>query len=309
MGNRTAFGDYLENLPVRALIAATRPLPPERRGAVAAWCARRVLRNVSHLRGRVVDNLAHVFPEMDAKKREAILEGMATNLGRTFIEILHPGDLLARAGDFTWEGEEGYNAIMEAHASGKGAITLSAHYGQWEATRAFMQHQGVEVGAIYRPLKNRFSDADLTQRYERFGAPLFPKGRSGTRALIKHVSSGKTLGILHDQKIDDGLLLDFLGQPAATAPMAAELALKFKRPLVASYATRGPDLQSIHIEFDPPIPHTDAAEMTQAMNDGLARRVRTHPEQYYWLHRRWQIRNPRHLEELEARARQAATSP
>ncbi len=300
MGERTAFGDYIENLPVRLLMLFTKPLPARARGVVAAWCARRVLRNVPHLRARVYDNLGQVFPDMGSAQKAQILDGIATNLGRTFIEILHPKDLLARVDRFTWSGEEGFSAIMEAYGAGKGAVTLSAHFGQWEATRAFMLHNGVEVGAIYRPLENRFTEKDLTARYATFGSPLFPKGRAGTRALVKHLAAGRTLGILHDQKIDDGLVLDFMGQPAATSPMAAELALKFKRPLVASYATRSPDLSSIHIAFDPPIPHTTAKEMTQAMNNGLARHVFAHPEQYYWLHRRWQIRNPKHLEQLAA---------
>jgi KDO2-lipid IV(A) lauroyltransferase len=27
--------------------------------------------------------------------------------------------------------------------------------------------------------------------------------------------------------------------------------------------------------------------MTQALNDSLAARVRAHPEQWFWIHRRW----------------------
>ncbi|MEO0911598.1 MAG: lysophospholipid acyltransferase family protein [Pseudomonadota bacterium] len=308
MADRTAIGDYLENLPIRALIALTRPLPQKMRGSVAAWCARRVLRNVPHLRRRVFDNLGLVFPEMEMGEKRRILDGMAANLGRTFIEVLHADDFLAESGRFTWSGEAGLEAILEAHRAGAGAVTVSGHFGQWEAARAFIKRKGLEVGAVYRPLKNRYSETDLTARYAKFGAPLFPKGRSGTRALVKHLAAGHTIAILHDQKIDEGILLDFMGQPAATAPLAAELALKFRRPLVASYATRGEDLSSIHVEFDPPIPHTTAEEMTQAMNDGLAARVRANPEQYYWLHRRWQIRNPKHLAEVQARSTPEAVS-
>ena len=41
------------------------------------------------------------------------------------------------------------------------------------------------------------------------------------------------------------------------------------------------------IEFEAPIPPGTALEMTQAAADSLAARVRAHPGQYYWLHRRW----------------------
>ncbi len=298
MSDRSALGDYLENLPLRILAGVTKPLAPAARGRVGAWAARRALRNVPGLKRRVYDNLAHVYPGISEARKAEILDGMAANLGRTIIEILHPQDFRATADRFTWSGEEGLQAILEAHEAGTGAVSLSGHYGQWEATRTFMLSKGINVGAIYRPLKNRYSEQDLARRYAAFGTPLFPKSRKGTRDLVRYLAKGNILGILHDQKIDDGLLLDFMGQPAATAPLAAELALKFKVPLIAAYATRGPDLTSIHIEFDPPIPHTTAREMTQAINDGLAARVHAHPEQYYWLHRRWQIRNPKHLETL-----------
>jgi KDO2-lipid IV(A) lauroyltransferase len=41
------------------------------------------------------------------------------------------------------------------------------------------------------------------------------------------------------------------------------------------------------IVVEPPIPHTDAAEMTQALNDSLEALTRQHMDQWFWIHRRW----------------------
>lgn len=301
MSQTRALSDFLTNLPLRGLAALTRPLPERARAAVGAAALRVILHRIPRFRKRVDENLARIFPDMPRSERDAIRARLAVHLGRTAVEILHPGALLARASHFTWEGEAGLETLLQAEANGTGAVSVSGHFGQWEACRAFMKARGIEVGAIYRPLKNRYSERDLTRRYSAFGTPLFPKSKRGTLRLVRHLQEGNLIAILADQKIDEGLLTDFLGQPAATAPLAAELALSRGVPLVAAYATRGPDPFSIHISFEDPIPHTDAATMTQAINDSLAARVRAHPDQYYWLHRRWQIRNPEHLRELDTR--------
>ena len=51
------------------------------------------------------------------------------------------------------------------------------------------------------------------------------------------------------------------------------------------------------LDFDlyvePPIPHGDPAEMTQAMNDSLGRMVDRFPDQWFWIHRRWKRVRPK----------------
>ena len=39
--------------------------------------------------------------------------------------------------------------------------------------------------------------------------------------------------------------------------------------------------------MEEPIPHSDAETMTQAMNDSIGARIRAHPEQWFWVPRRW----------------------
>ena len=57
--------------------------------------------------------------------------------------------------------------------------------------------------------------------------------------------------------------------------------------MIPVYGTRQPDGLSVAVEFEAPIPPAPPLEMTQAAADSLAARVRAHPGQYYWLHRRW----------------------
>ena len=301
MANRTLIGDYLENLPQRMLKHVTSPMPYLMRGRVGAWCARRVLLNVSHLRDRVMTNLDHVYPDMDQARKHDILIGVANNLGWTVAEILHAKDFLNETDRITVSGEAGFQALKDAQQAGKPAIGVSGHFGPWEAIRSIFKKHGLNSGGIYRPMHNRFTNKDMLEKYEVFGTPMFTKGRSGTRGVVKHLRGGGMLSLVHDQKSNDGLLLDFMGKPASTATVIAELALKFDAPLVPAYAIRSDDKKSITVVFEDPLPHTDAATMAQQLNDSLSARVHAHPDHWYWLHQRWSINSRAHRRELAAR--------
>ena len=82
-------------------------------------------------------------------------------------------------------------------------------------------------------------------------------------------------------------MIDFLGHPAPSGTAIAELAIKYRLPMIPVYGTRQPDGLHVAVEFEAPIPPGTAEAMTQAAADSLAARVRAHPGQYYWLHRRW----------------------
>jgi len=112
-------------------------------------------------------------------------------------------------------------------------------------------------------------------------------GKIGTRALVRHVQSGGFIAILLDEKYPDGVRLPFLGQPALTALVAAQLAIKYDLPMVPAFGTRTEDGTKFAVDFDAPIPATDSITMTKAFNDNLSARILAHPDQWYWLLGRW----------------------
>ncbi|NNU81002.1 acyltransferase [Halovulum dunhuangense] len=289
MSGNSAFLDYIENLPLRVLHHATRRMPLAWRGAVAAWVGRRVILNVPGLRRRVESNLAHVYPDMPAARRDAILRANAGNIGRTMFEMRDNARLVTDLDRIEVVPGEGLDALEAARAAGRGALLVSGHFGQWDAVRAALKARGMECGGIYRDHDNRYFNADMLPQFESGGRPLFAKTPKGMRDLIKHVRAGGFAAVMMDQKTRDGEILDFMGKPATTATGIAELALRYDLPLVPAYGIRKPDGISFRIEFEPPIPHTDALTMSQAVNDSLAARVHAMPEQWHWLHRRWDL--------------------
>ena len=59
--------------------------------------------------------------------------------------------------------------------------------------------------------------------------------------------------------------------------------------MIPFYGIRQPDGLSFDTVLEAPVPHSDPLQMTQALNDSLAARVRQDPGQWFWVHRRWRI--------------------
>lgn len=245
-----------------------------------------VMRFFPPARWRCDREIRRVWPDMARPARLGLIREVGRNMGRTLFEIYHNAEFQVRAERFNVSGR-GLAALDDARAAGRGAIIVSGHFGQWDAVRAVLKARGMETGAVYRPQKNRHYQRRLLAGIKAGGEPIIPTGRHGTGQLVRHLQSGGFVAILLDEKYADGDLLPFLGLPASTSLAAARLALRYNVPLVPAYGTRTGDGTTFDVEFEAPIPPGDPVAMTQAANDSLSARVRKHPEQWYWLLRRW----------------------
>jgi len=286
MATRSPALSFLAWLPQAALLGLARLLPARARLAFASGFARLLVAAIPDMRRRVDRNLLLVWPGMSAFERTRLRAGMADSFGRTMIEVMTRRDFQARC-DWTGPVGPGWAALQEARAAGRGALLVSGHFGQWEAVRAALMANGIESGAMIRPVKNPWLNRDYIACVEAGGRPVVGRDSSGLRALVRHLRGGGVMAILLDQYTKGGAMIDFLGHPAPTGTVIAELALKYRLPMIPVYGTRRADGVHVDVDFEAPIPPGTAEAMTQAAADSLAARVRAHPEQYFWLHRRW----------------------
>tara|TARA_R110002094_G_scaffold185331_2_gene161847 strand:+ start:209 stop:1093 length:885 start_codon:yes stop_codon:yes gene_type:complete len=235
---------------------------------------------------RIDRDLKRVFPDVPRAGRMQLCHRIGRNMGQTLFEIFHCGEFQKLENRITTAGP-GLAALEAAKAQGKGAIIVSGHFGQWEAIRAVLKARGMETGAVYRPQVNRHYQRRLLAGIEAGGKPIFPTGRNGTKALVSHLRKGGFVAILLDEKTDDGEAMPFLGHDALTSLAAARLALKYDVPMVPAYGTRLDSGGNFKVDFEPPIPPSDARTMTRAFNDSLSARILDKPDQWYWMLRRW----------------------
>ena len=280
---------FLQFVPIALLLAVGRLLPFDARGRLAAAILGLGTRWLPPFRNRIEEGLTRVYPDMPRSERDKIATEVGRNMGRTLSEILHNSEFCQKIDRFHASGP-GLEALQTARAQGKGAIIVSAHFGQWEAIRHVLKSRDMETGAVYRPNNNPWYERHFLKGILCGGAPTVAKGRAGTMEMVRHIRKGGFFAILPDQWVYEGPRIPFLGHGADTTLAPAELALKYQIPLVPAFGLRRENGIDIDVEFEEGIPHTDAEQMMIEFNNRLATRIHANPGQWYWLHRRWKRR-------------------
>lgn len=277
---------WLQNLALRGLIGGLLHLPYAPRVALCGWVMARVIAPLAGYRQRVRENLAHALPDLPQAEVRRLCLAVPDNVGRTVIEIYSGPEFIARALKTPPQGP-GLAALQAAHEAGRPVVLVTGHFGNYDACRAALIARGYRVGGLYRPMKNRYFNKHYVAAIAAISTPLFARDKRGLAEMMRHLRSGGMLGMVIDQHMNSGALLQFFGRNARTALSAAELALKYDALLVPTYAIRRPGGLDFDILVEAPIPKGSPEAMTQALNDSLEAQVRQHLDQWFWIHRRW----------------------
>jgi KDO2-lipid IV(A) lauroyltransferase len=284
----------MERATIAAALALIDRLGPVRASNVMGALARAIgpllpVSRVAHV------NLRLALPELDSAARRRVVRGVWENLGRTAGEFPHLGKLGESVDGPGWvvEGAEHIDALV---AQGGPAMLFGGHIGNWEVLPVATARRGLLAATMYRPAKQRaFDDTILKLRRAglRADGGQFAKGARGAREMLRHLREGGCIGLLQDQKMNDGVEARLFGYPAMTASALATVALKLRCPVLPTCAQRiGP--ARFVVTFGPPLPlpesgdrTADVLALTQAMNDQLEAWIRAKPESWLWMHRRW----------------------
>jgi KDO2-lipid IV(A) lauroyltransferase len=146
----------------------------------------------------------------------------------------------------------------------------------------------------YRPLNNWYVDRRILEQRIAYGRPdQAAKGIEGGMGLMRALKDGWAVAIMNDQKYNEGVAAPFFGRLVMTADGPARLARRFRCPLVPVSIRRLPGVR-FRIEVEDPIPYDEdpdedaaVARTVSAINARVERWIRTAPEQWFWVHRRW----------------------
>lgn len=283
MERKTKFHHYVEAVLIYALPWALRPLPFKWRVALGGAMIGGAVRLVPSLRKRIERNVALIFPDMANKK--TFIKQVTRHIGRGFMVLFYSKDYHSKLSGVEM-APDALAQIQAAQAAEKPVIVVSGHFGEWEAIRVMLARAGLPSASIYREASNPIFERHFAKAMAVGGAGLFQTGMKGTRKMLKHLKAGGIITVLLDQRVNEGVPLDFLGHPALSSTIMAELAQKTGALLVPAYAPLAADGQ-VQLVVEPALDHGNPLAMTQAINDSLSAQVRAHPEQWYWLHNRW----------------------
>ena len=193
---------------------------------------------------------------------------------------------------------EGVPEMIQAFEAGKGVLILTGHFGNFEvSTVAGIEHFPQVKGRIHflrRPIKPKWLSDLLTRRFNQAGFGVV--GRRGSlEEIVETLERGDAVVFPFDQyaRRPEGIEVEFFGYSAGTYKSMALIALATGAPVLPAASWREPDGTHV-LQFLPPlIPIVDEdvgveiKRNTRAFNQALELAIVRHPEQWWWVHRRW----------------------
>lgn len=231
-------------------------------------------------------------------QQEALARRNFCHYGRLIFETLS---------SITWTIED-FRERVELHGlehaqkclqEGRGAFFLTAHVGPFEFLPSVGLAHGLPLDIVVKHARNRTVEKFLQWYRTRLGARVLLE--SGTvREIFQALSDNHFVGFVQDQFMGPpiGLPLTFFGKLAGTGVSLALLTEKKPVPILPVCAYRDAQYR-LHVTIEARIEFSsllsDKAndkeqrlfEKSQIFNDVLENMVKNHPEQWFWLHRRW----------------------
>lgn len=158
--------------------------------------------------------------------------------------------------------------VEEALRRGRGAIVVTAHFGNWELGGAVLIALGHPVNAVVMPQRMKRLEDLLRGQRERRGMNLLPVGSSAL-GLIRGLRRGEIVALLADRDFTHHAdRYEFFGRPACLPRGAAWLALKTGAPIVPAFLLRQEDDTFLLRLHRPIVPEENDGQ------DGIMARIR-----------------------------------
>ena len=250
-------------------------------------------------RAVTMENLIQAFPgEYTPGELERLARAVFENLGRTAVDVARSDRLLCESNTDAVRFD-GLDRLQEARRRGSGVLAITAHFGPWELLPLITAPRYEPIHVVARPLDNPRLDDLVTALRERGGNSVIRK-RDAVQAILQVLRRGETVGILIDQHISEreGVVVPFFGRPASTAYAPALIAMRSGATVLpAAIVRQGRGRYRVVIGDEVPVRRSgdlkaDLVENTARFTAAIEAFVRTHPEHWFWVHRRWKTRQP-----------------
>ena len=261
--------------------------------AAAAYAVRLRLRRAAMF------NLRLAFPDWTDAQRERAIRGMIRQIGWMAGEFSQfPKYTPERIKDIVVV--DGFDNFDAARRRGKGVLFLTGHMSAWELAPFAQALYGYPLHFLVRPIANRRVDALINSYRCRSGNQPIEKNRSA-RAILKILADGGTIGVLadHNTDIEESVFVDFFGVSASTTSGLARIALRTDAAVVPGFLFWDEARKKYRLQFQPAVElartgneEADVIEDTARFTRVIEDFVRTHPDQWLWVHRRWKTRPP-----------------
>jgi KDO2-lipid IV(A) lauroyltransferase len=188
------------------------------------------------------------------------------------------------------EGEEHLKKALQRE---KGAVILTAHFGNFDIMPLITVAHGYKLTVITKEIRNETIN-DLWMDVRAADGLSFVPAHNSFRDCLKALRRNELVGFVFDQnmKRGEGIFVDYFGKPASTTPGLAYMSAQAKAPVVPVFIyPKGKHRHIMRVlpAIEPPENRKPESieQATLHYNRVLEDVVREDPEQWIWMHRRW----------------------
>ncbi|MGI8469822.1 MAG: lysophospholipid acyltransferase family protein [Pyrinomonadaceae bacterium] len=294
---RSSLQNKSELFAVRSLLGAIGALPLRASMRLGKSTGRFLAKRFPKLQKTARRNLEIALPELSETEKEKIVCGTFESLGRHLGFVSHFRKF--RHEDIRHLVEVvGYENFDAAHKCGRGVLFFTGHFGSWEVFNLLPSAFGFGMNILVRRIDNSLVENFVDAMRTRFGSVTLDKTKSA-RTMFRVLKKGELLGILADLNAQEkeGVFVDFFGTPASTTTSIAKLALATGAAVLPAFAVWEESKKKYVVYLELPVEY-DAADnseknirhLTQKITNVVEKYVRLYPEQWLWIHKRWNTR-------------------
>ena len=291
---RNSTHDYAVFLAVRLVVCFVQALPPGvalKIGEFLGWVAYKVDRR--H-RAVAAENLGFAFPDADSADIDRMVRATYRHILLSVVEMM----IIPRKMHLNnWRRYASMNPaanMIGPTLAARTNLMVTGHFGNWEVAGRMIGIFGYKTFAIARVLDNPYLERFVKHFRQGTGQTLIAK-KDDFERLTDVLGKHAKVAILADQDAGSrGVFVNFFGRPASANKGVALMAMEFDAILTVIGLARTAEPMYFAMYCEDVIDPRDYASrpdavkaITERYTSALERIIRRHPEQYFWLHRRW----------------------
>jgi len=191
---------------------------------------------------------------------------------------------------------EGREYLDKALAEGRGAILVSAHFGNFPLLLGRLALEGYKAAGIMKPMRDSRVERLFLKKRDKFGVKtIYSMPRDVcVNNTIQALRNNELIFIPIDQNFGTGgVFVNFFGKKAATAVGPVIFAQRTGAVILPCFIIRQPD-DTHKIIFEPALnleEGTSAQDTVliniQKLTNIIETYIRKYPAEWGWIHRRW----------------------
>ena len=237
----------------------------------------------------IYKNLKKAHPDISEKEIKNETKKMWGYYGKIFAEYPFLNNFRNKnlSNNIKFIGED---ILDDLKTKNENVIFISGHFDNFELMAMFLEKKSINLAAIYRPLNNYFMNKIMEYLRRKYICKnQIKKGRSSVRDLLTSFNNGSSIALMIDQRVSEGLKINFFSEKAYTTTIPAQFVKKFNCKVVPICIERENKINFKLTVFKPmKFEKNDSIEkITQELNYWLEKTIKTHTVKWIWSHNRW----------------------